>query len=257
MDGARIERASGVQSVERAFALVETLAAHDRALGVTDLAAESGLSLGTIHRLLRTLVDLGYVRQDQSRGYALGPGLIKLGERAAHSLASWSRPLLESAVRDLDESVNLAALENDQVVYVAHVPSSQSMRMFTEVGSRVAVHSTGVGKAMLAQMPEQHARALLARTGMPASTPHTLTDPDVLVRELRAISTQGYALDEEEQEAGVRCVAVAVPGAVPPLAVSMSGPSARVTEELVRRAIPLLGHVAHTIAHETRRQQRQ
>lgn len=253
MDGVLIDRASGVQSVVRAFALLEVLASHDRPLGVTDLGAESGLSLGTIHRLLRTLVGLGYVRQDPSRGYALGPGFIKLGERAAHGLASWSRPLLEKLVRELDESVNLASLENDQAVYVAHVPSSRSMRTFTEVGSRVAVHSTGVGKAMLASMPEHQARALLGRTGMPASTVHTFTDPDALVRELRVISARGYALDEEEQETGVRCVAVPVPGARPPLAVSMSGPSARVTDVLVKRAIPLLEDVADVIAHQTSR----
>jgi IclR family transcriptional regulator, acetate operon repressor len=255
MNGIAIERAGGVQSIERAFTLLEVLAARDGALGVTDLAGESGLSLGTTHRLLKTLVGMGYVRQDQSRGYALGPGFIRLGERATHGLASWSRHLLEKVVSALDESVNLASLDNDQVIYVAHVPSSQSMRTFTEVGSRVAAHSTGVGKAMLARMPKDQVRALLDRTGMPASTPRTLTDPDALLRELEVIAARGYALDEGEQEDGVRCVAVPVLGAAPSLAVSISGPSARVTDELVQQAVPLLIEIADTIARQTSRNQ--
>jgi IclR family acetate operon transcriptional repressor len=245
------ENRPGVQSVERAFQLVEALAAEARPMGVTDLARVSGLSLGTIHRLLRTLVDLGYVRQDQSRSYALGLAFVRLGERAASGLASWSRPLLEEVAREVGESVNLAALENDQVVYIAHVPSSRSMRTFTEVGSRVAAHSTGVGKAMLSQLDERDVRALLGRTGMPGPTAHTLTEPDKMTAALRQVVRHGFALDEQEQELGVRCVAVPVVGAVPPLAVSVSGPRSRMTDELVQRAVPLLQAVATAIADET------
>ena len=248
-----MKEAGSVQSVERTFTLLEALASSERPLGVSQLAAESHLSLGTIHRLLRTLVDLGYVRQEPSRTYSLGPGLIRLGERAASGLAAWSRPLLEGLARELGESVNLATLEGDRVVYVAHVPGPGSMRMFTEVGSRVASHSTGVGKAMLAQLPPQEVRALIARTGLDAATKHTITDVERLAGALKQISAQGYALDEEEQELGVRCVAVAVPGAVPPLAVSTSGPTARMTEQLLARAIPLLQQVAGAIADEMRK----
>jgi IclR family acetate operon transcriptional repressor len=253
-------RSTGVQSVERAFLLLEALADQPRPLGVTELASASGLSLGTIHRLLRTLVELGYVRQDHSRSYGLGHALIRLGEHATTGLASWSRPLLDQVVREVNESVNLAVLENDQVVYVAHVPSSQSMRTFTEVGSRVPAHSTGVGKAMLAQLGDHGLRALLHRTGMPSATEHTMTDPDQLAMELQDVARQGFALDEEEQELGVRCVAVPVIGAVPPLAVSVSGPRSRVTDALVQQAVPLLQEVAAAIANETTRnegQQRQ
>lgn len=243
----------GVQSVERTFALLEALGRSTRPLGVSELAAECELSLATIHRLLRTLVDLGYVRQEPSRTYALGAGLLRLGERAASGLTSWSRPLLEGLVRELGESVNLATLDGDRVVYLAHVPSSRSMRMFTEVGSRVPAHSTGVGKAMLAQLAPEAARSVLARTGLRASTDHTITDPDRLADALRAAARQGYALDDEEQEDGVRCVAVAVPGSLPALAVSTSGPSSRMTDELVARAVPLLQEVAAAIADEMRR----
>lgn len=242
-----------VQSVERSFALLETLADSDRPLGISELSTTSGLSLATVHRLLRTLLSLGYVRQERSRGYSLGLGFIRLGERAGSGIAAWSRPLLAGLVRELGESVNLAVLEGDRVVYLAHVPSSRSMRMFTDVGSRAAAHATGVGKAMLAQLPREQARALMDRTGLAPETEHTITDPEQLTAALRAIAARGYAVDDEEQELGVRCVAVAVPGSGAPLAVSTSGPSSRMTDDLVARAVPLLQAAAAAIADQMRR----
>lgn len=243
---------AGVQSVERSFALLEILGRSEAGLGISELASESGLSLGTVHRLLRTLVELGYVRQELSRTYLLGSGFIHLGERAASGLGSWSRPLLEVLARELGESVNLAALERDQVVYLAHVPSSQSVRMFTEVGSRVAAHSTGVGKAMLAQMPQMQVRALLARTGLAAATVYTVTDREALIDHLKSVAAVGFAFDDQEQELGVRCVAVPVLGEGTRLAVSVSGPSSRMTDELVARAVPRLQSAAAAIADEMR-----
>ncbi len=241
---------AGVQSVERTFALLDVLSRSERPVGISELTTESGLSLGTVHRLIRTLVDLGYVRQEPSRTYALGLRFIRLGERAASGLAAWSRPLLEEVARALGESVNLAALDRDQVVYLAHVPSPQAMRMFTEVGSRVPAHSTGVGKAMLAQLPRPQAEALLARTELLAATSHTITDYHALIEQLQKAATEGFAIDDEEQELGVRCVAVPILGEEARFAVSVSGPTSRMSDELVSRAVPLLQGVALAIADE-------
>lgn len=249
----------GVQSVERAFALLEAMSRRDRGSGVTELAEDSGLSPSTIHRLLQTLVARGYVRQEPGRAYALGSGLIRLGEQATSGVATWCLPLLTQLVGQLGESVNLAGLSGDEVVYMAHVPTAQSMRMFTEVGGRVPAHSTGVGKAMLAQLDHDHLRALLARTGMPPVTPFTHTEPAALEDELAVITDRGFAMDEQENELGVRCVAVAAPSSRPGgsrLAVSTSGPVSRVTDALVTRAVPLLTRVATTISEEVGRDAR-
>ena len=242
----------GVQSIERAFRLLETMAEHDGMMGLSALAAESGLPLPTIHRLVRTLVDLGYLRQEPSRQYALGPRLIRLGESSSRMLSVWARPHLTRLVDELGESANLAMLDGDQVVYVAQVPSRHSMRMFTEVGRRVLPHSTAVGKAMMANMDPVAVKELLARTGMPRHTPNTLTDPDVFAAELDRTRDQGYALDEGEQEIGVRCVAVAIPDAPARLALSVSGPVARMTDKLVLRAAPLLHEAAAGLALDLR-----
>lgn len=241
-------RSGGVQSVERAFGLLETIADHGGTMGLSQLAAASNLALPTIHRLVRTLVDLGYLRQDPSRRYALGPRLIRLGESSSSMLSTWARPHLRRLVDELGESANLAMLDGDQVVYVAQAPSRHSMRMFTEVGRRVDPHCTAVGKAMLATLDPDAVRDILRRTGMARQTEHTITDPDVLARHLAMSVDNGYAVDDGEQEIGVRCVAVAVPDAPARLAMSVSGPAARMTDELVERAAPLLTDAAAALS---------
>ncbi|AGM08549.1 IclR family transcriptional regulator [Amycolatopsis keratiniphila] len=240
-------RDGGVQSLQRAFELLEHLADTGGEASLSELATLSGLPMPTIHRLIRTLVDLGYVRQNTNRRYALGARLIRLGENASMQFGSWARPLLAELVDEVGETANLAVLERDEVVYVAQVPSKHSMRMFTEVGRRLLPHGTGVGKAMLAHLPSEDVTALLTRTGMPSYTEHTFTDEDALLRELAKIAQQGYALDEAEQELGVRCVAVAVPGAPVPAAVSVSGPSGRLTMEAVERIAPVVQRIATSL----------
>jgi IclR family acetate operon transcriptional repressor len=139
-------------------------------------------------------------------------------------------------------------LDGDEVVYLAQVPSPHQMRMFTEPGRRVLPHATAVGKALLALLPAAEARALLERGGMPAFTPTTVTDPDLLLAQLEVARQQGYAVDEGEQEVGVRCFAVAVPGAPAALAVSASGPAARMTDDAEARIVPALTEIAAEIS---------
>ncbi|MFJ4674706.1 MULTISPECIES: IclR family transcriptional regulator [unclassified Kitasatospora] len=223
------ERTTGsVQSVERAFQLLEALADSGGVATLSELSATSGLPMPTIHRLVRTLVAQGYVRQDTARRYTLGPRLIRLGETAGRLLGSWARPYLAELMEATGETANLAVLEGGEVVYVGQVQSRRSMRMFTEVGRRVQPHCTGVGKALLAQLPEDEARALLGPGPLQAHTPHTVTAPAALLAQLATARDLGYVVDDQEQEIGVRCIAVAVPGAPTPTALSVSGPEARI-----------------------------
>lgn len=238
----------GVQSLERAFDLLERMADAGGEVGLSELSSSSGLPLPTIHRLMRTLVSCGYVRQQANRRYALGPRLIRLGETASRLLGTWARPFLEELVEATGETANMALLDGDEVVYVAQVPSRHSMRMFTEVGRRVLPHSTGVGKALLADVPPAEVRALLGRTGMPAATEKTITDPDAFLAELERIRAVGYAVDDNEQEIGVRCLAVTVPDSPTAAAISISGPAGRVTEAATDKIIPILHDVARELA---------
>ncbi|MFF2653273.1 IclR family transcriptional regulator [Streptomyces sp. NPDC058045] len=234
----------GVQSLERAFDLLERMADAGGEVGLSELSAASGLPLPTIHRLMRTLVACGYVRQQPNRRYSLGPRLIRLGESASRLLGTWARPYLARLVEETGETANMAMLDGDEIVYVAQVPSKHAMRMFTEVGRRVLPHATGVGKALLAHTPAEEVRALLARTGMPATTEKTITTPDGFLDALEEVRHLGYAMDDNEQEIGVRCIAVTVPDSPTPAAVSISGPAGRVTETATEKIVPVLQSIA-------------
>jgi len=238
----------GVQSLDRAFAILEAMADAGGVIGLSQLAEKADLPLATIHRLVRTLVNLGYVRQEDSRQYSLGAQLMRLSDTASKRVGAWTRPAMTAAVAELGESVNLAILDADEVVYVAQVqPSANFMRMFTEVGFRTAPHATAVGKAILAHYPDEDVVALLGRTGMQRHTDTTLVTPQAFLAELAEVRRLGYAVDEGEQEIGVRCVGVAVPDTPQPMALSMSGPLARVTDEVVEHAHRVLSDAATEI----------
>ncbi len=242
--------ASKVQAVDRAFEVLETLADAGGEMSLSDLTGATGLPMPTIHRLLRTLLRHGYVRQLPSRRYALGPRLINLGVSASSMLSDWAKPWLTGLVDNLGETANLCMLDGDRATYVAQIPSRHTMRTFTEVGRRVYLHSTGVGKALLAQLDDVQVGELVGRTGMPPATANTITDPDELTAELGRIRAAGFSVDEGEQEIGVRCVAVPIPDAPTPIAISVSGPAARLTPEMVERAVPLLRAAANGLAHD-------
>lgn len=216
-----------MQSLRRAFDLLELMGRAGGEMGISELAEASGLPHPTIHRLLRTLVDLDYARRRPFRRYALGFRLINLGEQARDVLAVWARPFLVRLVEETGETANISMLEGNQLVYLAQVPSRNQMRMWIEAGLRVLPHSTGAGKALLAQLPVAAARAMAERTGLPTRTPHTITDVDSLMAELEVVRQRGYAVDNEEHELGVRCIAVALAHGPTHIALSVSAPASR------------------------------
>lgn len=241
--------AGGVQSVERALGVLEVLASGDGAgMGVSDLAAATGLPAATVHRLLATLVARGYAAQQAgTRKYALGSMLVGLGAAAGRRLGAWARPWLAELVELSGETVNLAVLEGDAVVYVSQVPSHRhTVRMFTEVGRRLLPHTTAVGKALLAVRPRSEVEGILGRTGLPARTAHTITSREALLAELDTVATRGWAVDDEEEELGVRCIAVPVPGV--DAAISVSGPSGRIDADLQGRVLPAMQRTAKALS---------
>ncbi|WP_248582251.1 IclR family transcriptional regulator [Nocardioides sp. InS609-2] len=191
----------GVQSVP-GLDLLEVVAARGGALTIGEIAVAADAPLPTAHRLLRTLVDRGYMRQTPNRRYALGFRLVPLGASANSMVGAGAgaERVLGRVADALGETANLAMLDGDRVAYVAQVPGRHSMRMFTEVGRRVHPHCTAVGKALLSVSSEDDVRALLARTGLPRHTSHTLTTVDEFLAQLVRVRERGYALDEGEQE---------------------------------------------------------
>ena len=243
-------RNGGVQSVARVFGLLEALTDAGGIASVSQLAELSGLPLPTIHRLLRTLVTLGYARQEPSREYALGPRLVRLGDAANRLLEAWANPHLQHLTDAVGETSTFALLEGANVVYVAQAPGLHSMRIITEIGHRAGIHCTAAGKAVLATYPPDKAAEIIGRADMPAYTHRTITTVDGLLRELETVRERGYALDLGEQEIGVSAVAVALPGSPARGAVSVSGPQARMGDDIVDRAVPLLVNTARELSKE-------
>ncbi|MET8155122.1 IclR family transcriptional regulator [Sphaerisporangium sp. NPDC005289] len=218
---------STVQSVDRALDVLEALADQGGEAGLSEIAARTGLPYGTIHRLLQALLSRGYVRQESDRRYALGGALMRLGGAAERMVGVWAQPYLSKLVALSGETANLAVLEGDFVVYVAQAASPRRLRMFAEVGRRVLPHSTAVGKVLLADRPD--AAAILARTGLPRRTEHTITTVEAVLAELDAVRSRGYAMDFGEEELGVHCLAVPVRDGSRVIAgMSISGPVERI-----------------------------
>jgi IclR family acetate operon transcriptional repressor len=244
---AAVEGTGGVQSVGRAFEILEVIAGQGGELSLSEIAASVGLPAPSAHRLLRTLVSLGYLRQETSRRYALAPRLIRLGEAAAKQFGAWGYPVLTGLMEAIGESANMAILDGSNAIYVAQVAGRHSMRMFTEVGRRVPLHATGVGKALLTQLPDDEILRILDLAGMPTVTPHTITDAAVMLQDVRASRIRGYSTDDGEQEVGVSCVSVPVPNAPALTAISISAPTPRMTPDVVRQAAVALRDAAATL----------
>ncbi|QGF23356.1 IclR family transcriptional regulator [Raineyella fluvialis] len=238
---------NSVQSIVRAFRILEEIALSERPMGISEIAENCNLPMPTAHRILRTLIAGGYAFQTPRRTYALGARLIPLSRYAGGSLGIAFRPMLAEFAAKVDESVSVAMLDQDFARYIAHVPSEHPMRLFTEVGNQVSIHASGVGKAILSQFSDAEVRTILDRAGMRAFTPTTITDPNELIAQLHEIRERGYAIDEAEHDLGVRCVAVSLD--VPlHLAVSASGLPSRMTDEVVTTVVvPELNKLAERL----------
>jgi DNA-binding IclR family transcriptional regulator len=222
-----------VQSLDRALDLLEALARTDE-LGVSDVAAQTGLVPSTAHRLLSTLVARGYAAQNPATGrYLMGYKLLELSSGLQDRLGrlrATARAHLEAIQRETGETTNLVVLEGRNVVYVDTVAGSQSVRLFTEVGRAIPAHTSGSGKALLAWRAPADVAALFDGVPLAPVTTRTLTSLEALEEDFVRIRRRGYATDNEEHELGVACVATPVLDHTGQAvaAISVSGPTPRI-----------------------------
>ncbi len=233
-----------VQSVDRALDLLEALASSEGEVSITSLAHRTSLHVSTVHRLLTTLLRRGYVRQNpETSRYFTGAKLATLAEGTSrfNELRHRARPILRALTDQTRETTNLVVLDDVMAVYIDTVPSPHVVRMFTTIGNRVPLHATGAGKALLAWLSPDRRDALLERTELRAHTARTIIEKPSLRRALEEIRERGYAIDDEEFDEGVRCVAVAVgPVGAPLAAISVSAPASRMTRQRCGELAPLL-----------------
>lgn len=231
-----------VQTIERTSAILNLVGENPQGMSIRNLSFELGLPKGTVHRLLTSLSYFGYIRQDAaSRKYFLGLKILELAGYLTSQLdfRKIAEPLLRSLADKSKETVHMVVWDQGDVVYIEKVESPLEMgglRMASRVGSRNLPHSTAVGKAMLSHLPEEELSDLIARKGLPARTSNTISDETALRKELNEIRSRGYAVDDEENEAGIRCVGAPVFGSSgsPVAAISVSGPAFRMTKKVIR-----------------------
>ncbi|MGE5405322.1 MAG: IclR family transcriptional regulator [Candidatus Saccharibacteria bacterium] len=249
--------AKTVQSVERALSIIEALADHKDPISLGDLADKVDLKPSTVHRLLGTLMHRGFVEQDELSRYKLAIKLFHIGNTVASAvdLKQVAAPYMKVLLEQCNETVNLAVLEQGEVVYVDQLESNNMIvvRMFARVGSRGPAHCTGSGKVLLAGLDDHELSRYLAKAELQRFTSDTITDPGMLAKELQRVKKDGYALDLGERDEGVRCVAAAIKNHEGRViaAISVSGPSMRITPSYINNELsPLVREAAHNISRK-------
>jgi len=244
-------RDGGVQSVDRALSIIETLAEDDQGYRLSDLAIRTGLSTSTVHRLLATLESRRFVQFDRAESkWHVGARSFTVGATFARrrNFSAQAIPYLRK-LRDLTrETANLAVVDDEFIIVLTRMESREIMRSLTKVGGRVAMVTSGVGKAVLATYSDEDVATIIRHHGMPRLTEKSIVRPSDLFKELKKIREQGYAIDDEEAQMGLRCVAAVVYDncAEPLAAISVSGMTSRVTDE----RLPEIGCVVREVAAE-------
>lgn len=234
-----------VQTIERASSILDILGQSPQGISVRELSAKIKLPKGTTHRLLSSLSYFGYVRQDsKTRNYFLGLKLVELGNLLLSQLdlRKEAEPFLRDLAERTKETVHLVFLDRSEIVYIDKVETDQNpggLRMASRVGLRNPAHSCAVGKVLLASLPEGELDNLIKEKGLPKRTENTITDSTRLKEHLNLARTQGYAIDDEENEKGIRCVAAPIYNEVGKVvaAISISGPAFRMTKKLIQETM--------------------
>jgi DNA-binding IclR family transcriptional regulator len=234
-----------VQTLERASFILDILGQSPHGISIKDLSDRMGLPKGTTHRLVSSLSYFGYVRQDQNtKNYFLGFKLVELGNLLLGQLdlRREAEPFLRELAEQTRETVHLVILDGNEIVYLDKLetePHTGGLRMASRVGSRNPAHSCAVGKVLMAYLPEGALARMVGENGLPKRTGNTITDFNQLKNHMTLVRKQGYAIDDEENERGIRCVGAPVfdeAGKVV-AAISVSGPAFRVTKKNVQEKL--------------------
>lgn len=229
---------NGVQSLERAAAILEQLTEARDGLGITELAELTGLHKSTVHRLISTLVTLGYVEKGaNNEKYQLGMKLLHMGAAILDKmdLRVRAHDLLQQLSERVNETVHLVIPDGDTVLYIDKIDSNKTIRMYSQIGRRAPMHASAVGKVILAYSPKDAVDKIIKK-GLNRFTPTTIADPQELIEHLKQVRNQGYALDQEEHEEGIRCVAAPIFNYMDEVvgAVSISSPTIVLTPDKVK-----------------------
>lgn len=239
------QKQSIIFSAQKLIDILEIIAEAKSSKTVNDVVDICGMSRPNAYRYLMTLQNNGYVLQNDDGSYHLGPKLLYLAKQYLNQF-NWlqaAQDIMKELSQTSNETVHMGILDETEIVYMARVDSPQSIRMFSEIGSRNPVHCTAMGKALLAFMDNNLRESILSQIDLEPKTKNTITDVNELRNELEIIKKNGYAIDDIENEDGVRCIGTVINNAYGQAvcALSISGPAFRLNlENLKDLSVPLM-----------------
>ncbi|WP_313799691.1 IclR family transcriptional regulator [Cytobacillus sp.] len=230
-----MDRENMVKSVSRALDIINLVSIKKGGLGVTEIANQMDINKSSVYRILSTLVQYGYIEQDkETEWYKLGYQFLEVSSRLLESLdlRNEAKPFLQELEKETNEVIHLVVYDRGEVVYIEKLDGNEALRMHSKVGKRAPMHCTSVGKAILAHLPIEIVQEIIERKGLPIHTDKTITDKNVFIDELAEVKKKGYALDLQENEYGITCIAVPIFDHLGKVeaAVSISGPTIRMTD---------------------------
>lgn len=243
-----------VSSVLKVFGILQALS-EQKDIGVTELSQRIMMSKSTVYRFLQTMKTLGYVNQEgETDKYTLSLKLFELGGRALEhqDLIQIADVQMHRLGKLTKETLHLGALDENSVVYLHKIDSEYNLRMYSRIGRRCPLYSTALGKVMMAWLPEEEVRSMLAGVTFERFTEHTLANVDALLAELAQVREQGYAEDNEENENGLRCFGVPIYNRMGRIitGLSLSLPIVRFEERKRAELVSLLHEAAARISAE-------
>lgn len=249
------ERSGQVQSLVRALRLLQEVAEAGDGITLTEVANRVGLPVSSAHRLLSTLQQEGFVRFDGERTlWFVGVKAFSVGNAflRARDLVQVARPYMRGLMEQCDETVNLAVEDSGQIIYLAQIECRQMMRALASPGARVPMHSSAVGKVLLAYMNKAACEGMLDKLRLERFTANTITGRERLVSSLGQVRQQGFAFDDEEHAIGLRCVASPIFNEAREViaGISLSGPAARVTDRRFKELAGLVQRTAKVITRD-------
>ncbi|WP_409308091.1 IclR family transcriptional regulator [Pectobacterium sp. B1J-3] len=224
-----------IQSVERALRILDLFDEYNVEIKITDISTQMGLHKSTLHSLLKTLQVAGYIDQNRENGkYRLGMKLVERGNLVVNSIdiREKARSYLLDLASQTGQTTHLAILDGKEGVYVDKVEGKLAVITFSRIGRRLPIHATAIGKVLLAFNPENEVNTLLQDYNFTQQTPNTILNKEAYLKELEFVRQNGYALDNQENEQGVRCISVPIRNHAGHIiaAISMSTLTNRVSE---------------------------
>ena len=250
------KRSDQVQALSRALAILKVLSGHEEGAKLTEVARAVGLAASTTHRLLTTLQRDRFVNFDgETSHWCVGVQSFIVGNAFRHAredLVRLARPYLRRLVDLTGETANLAVEDDGMAVYLAQAESRQTMRAIVKTGGRVFMHSSALGKAMLAARPSSFTGQVILQHGLKSFTDKSVVDDAALLAELAQVRIRQFAIDDEEYNLGLRCVAAAIHDhdGYAVAALSISGPTVRLTQARVAELGAIVAKMAAVLSAE-------